>query len=51
MNVKIPMHEHDAIARLAKQLGTSKTEVIVALLNAGLEQATKLHPGKGRKGK
>jgi hypothetical protein len=38
INVKIPAHQADAIAQLADQLGTSKTEVIVALLNTGLEK-------------
>ena len=35
LNVKI--HAHDAIAQLAKQLGVSKTEMVVALLNEALE--------------
>jgi GH24 family phage-related lysozyme (muramidase) len=39
VNVKIPAHQADAIAQLAKRLGTSKTEVVIALLNAGLETA------------
>jgi hypothetical protein len=34
----------------AKQLGTSKTDAFVALLNAGLEEADKLRVTKGRKG-
>jgi GH24 family phage-related lysozyme (muramidase) len=42
INVRIPAHQADAIARLADQLGTSKSEVIVALLNAGLEAAGRL---------
>ncbi|MFI5394542.1 MAG: hypothetical protein ACHQ9S_03325 [Candidatus Binatia bacterium] len=42
INVKIPAHQADAVARLADQLGTSKTEVIVALLNTGLEMTGKL---------
>ena len=49
MNVKIPAHVHDEISALATKLGTSKTEVVVALLNAGLEQAGKLR-GKSRRG-
>ena len=36
MNVKIPAHVHDAIDALARQLDTSKTEIVLALLNTGL---------------
>jgi hypothetical protein len=36
MNVKVPTHVITAIDRLAKQLNTSKTSVVVALLNEGL---------------
>ena len=39
MNVKMPVHLLGAIARLATKLGTSKTDVVVALLNAGLDRA------------
>lgn len=43
MNVKIPADLSDAIDNLAKEFGTSKTEVVVALLNTGLDAAaTKL---------
>lgn len=43
MNVKIPAALSDAIDRLAGEFGTSKTEVVVALLNTGLDIAgTKL---------
>ena len=43
MNVKIPAHLSEAIDHLAKEFGTSKTEVVVALLNTGLDvAATKL---------
>jgi GH24 family phage-related lysozyme (muramidase) len=51
MNVKIPAHVHDTITPLARQLGTSKTEIIIALLNAGLERAGKLRGRNGRRGK
>ncbi len=51
MNVKIPGHLADAISALAEKLGTSKTEVVIALLNTGLEQAGRLRRGDGRKGK
>jgi len=39
MNVKIPAYVSDAIQRVAKDLGASKTEVVIALLNEGLEVA------------
>jgi hypothetical protein len=38
MNVKISVHQADAVEALATRLGASKTEVVIALLNAGLEQ-------------
>ncbi|OFV88231.1 MAG: hypothetical protein A3J75_07365 [Acidobacteria bacterium RBG_16_68_9] len=37
MNVKIPSHLSDAIQRVAKDLSASKTEVVIALLNEGLD--------------
>jgi hypothetical protein len=37
MNVKIPIEVSDAIQRVAKDLGASKTEVVIALLNEGLD--------------
>lgn len=49
MNVKIPAHLVDAVGRLAKQLGTTKTDVVIALLNAGLEEAAKVRSGPRRK--
>jgi len=36
INVKIPVALHAAIERIAKRFATSKTEVVVALLNEGL---------------
>ena len=39
MNVKIPAALSDAIDRLAGEFDTSKTEVVVALLNTGLDIA------------
>ncbi len=52
MNVKIPAALSDAIERLAKEFGTSKTEVVVALLNTGLDAASAkvkgLRLGKGK---
>jgi len=37
MNVKIPTDVSEAIQRVAKDLGASKTEVVIALLNEGLD--------------
>ncbi len=37
MNVKLPGATLDAIESLAKSTGASKTEVVIALLNEGLE--------------
>ncbi len=52
MNVKIPADLSDAIDHLAKEFGTSKTEVVVALLNTGLDvAATKLKGLRLAKGK
>ena len=45
MNVKIPAYVSDAIQRVAEDLGASKTEVVIALLNQGLEAAA--HTLKG----
>lgn len=39
MNVKIPAYVSDAIQKVASDLGASKTEVVIALLNEGLEVA------------
>ena len=39
MNVKVPTTMEQAITQLAKGLGTSKTEVVLALLNEGLAVA------------
>jgi len=51
MNVKIPAHLSEAIANLAKDFNTSKTEVVVALLNTGLDAAAlKLKGLSKRKG-
>ena len=41
MNVKVPIEVVTAIDRLSKQLNTSKTNVVVALLNEGLAIASK----------
>jgi hypothetical protein len=39
MNVKIPAYVSDAIQKVADDLGASKTEVVIALLNEGLQVA------------
>jgi len=56
MNVKIPAYVSDAIQRMAKDLGASKTEVVIALLNEGLDAASSVvrnlrqgHAGPRRK--
>ncbi|MBI4517970.1 MAG: hypothetical protein HY699_19370 [Deltaproteobacteria bacterium] len=45
MNVKIPVHISDAIQRVARDLGASKTEVVIALLNEGLDVSTQTLKG------
>ena len=49
MNVKIPAHLSEAIANLAKEFNTSKTEVVVALLNTGLDAAALKLKGLSRR--
>jgi hypothetical protein len=39
MNVRLPTPIIDVIDKLAADLGRSKNEVVVALLNSGLDQA------------
>jgi len=39
MNVKVPTQVLERVADLAKKLRTSKTEVVVAILNEGLDKA------------
>jgi len=46
MNVKIPATLADAIDRLARELNATKTEVVIALLNAGLEVASQRLGGR-----
>jgi len=50
MNVKVPAYVSDAIQRLADDLGASKTEVVIALLNQGLDASLRalkgFHPPK-----
>jgi len=40
MNVKIPARLSQAIHRVARALGASKTDVVIALLNEGLDRST-----------
>ena len=47
MNIKVPIALAEAVDRLAKEVDASKTEVVVALLNEGLEVANK-QAGKRR---
>jgi hypothetical protein len=39
MNVKVPTHVLTRIDRVASTLGATKTEIVVAILNEGLEAA------------
>ena len=41
INMRIPAPIGAEIDRLADKLGASKTEVVIALLNAGLDKAAK----------
>jgi hypothetical protein len=41
MNVKLPIDVVTAVDRLSRQLNTSKTQVVIALLNEGLAGAQK----------
>jgi hypothetical protein len=43
MNVKLPLDVVTAVDRLSKKLNTSKTQVVVALLNEALANAQKKH--------
>jgi hypothetical protein len=38
MSMKIPVHQWEAIAQLARKFGATKTEIMLALLNAGLDR-------------
>jgi hypothetical protein len=42
LNIKIPGQILEAITRLANELGTTKIEIVIALLTAGLEQGGKI---------
>ena len=43
LNIKIPSTVDEQITAIAEQLGASKTEVVIALLNEGLAQHAARH--------
>jgi hypothetical protein len=45
MNVKIPSALSDAIDRIVSDLGVAKTDVVIALLNEGLDRSTEVLHG------
>jgi hypothetical protein len=45
MNVKIPAALSDAIDKMVGDLGVPKTDVVIALLNEGLDRSTELLRG------
>jgi len=45
MNVKIPAGLSDAIDRIVGDLGVPKTDVVIALLNEGLDRSTEMLRG------
>ncbi|MFN8643153.1 MAG: hypothetical protein U0802_16400 [Candidatus Binatia bacterium] len=45
MNVKIPADVSAAIDRVARTLGVAKTDVVIALLNEGLDRSAELLRG------
>ena len=51
MNVKIPAEVNQQIQRVAEALKASKTEVVIALLNEGLEVSEGLIKKRGRPAK
>lgn len=48
MNVKIPADVSAAIGRVARELGVSKTDVVIALLNEGLDRSVVALKGSRR---
>jgi len=44
MNVKVPAHMSNAIQRVAEEMGTSKTEAVIALLNKSFEAPRRRRP-------
>lgn len=51
MNVKVPDNVSDGIDRVAQELGCSKTAVVIALLNEGLDAAVATLPSGPRTGR
>jgi len=49
MNVKVPTALWESIDRLARKLGASRTQVVLALLNAGLEIAAEKRISAGNR--
>jgi hypothetical protein len=45
MNVKIPTSLSDAIDRMVRDLGVPKTDVVIALLNEGLDRSSEMLRG------
>lgn len=45
MNVRIPVHLSDAIDRVVRVLGVAKTDVVIALLNEGLDRSVEVLRG------
>jgi len=41
VNVRLPVSILDAVERLARELGASQTETVVALLNSAMDQMRK----------
>lgn len=50
MNVKVPDNVSEGIDRVAEELGCSKTAVVIALLNEGLDAARASLPAGKRTG-
>jgi hypothetical protein len=51
MNVKVPADVSNAIDRLSRQLGSSKTATVIALLNEGLDVLRQTTPQAATAGK
>lgn len=49
MNVKVPDNVSEGIDRVAEELGCSKTAVVIALLNEGLDAALATLPPRSGK--
>jgi len=49
MNVKVPDTVSDAIDRVSRELGSSKTSTVVALLNEGLDVLMETTPSARRR--